>query len=161
MASAGQSRLDETLALGSTKVGFGVLVLVLEDLVAIEGVLESFVRLLQTLQTLRERLQSVVGALRFQCSGLPNPLVGYPARVEEGTRANGRISRLAPRVSIICLKLRASASSNASVAFGLTAEVLLAGPARPPTLLPFRARNEPPSGVAGGPPVATDGDAPS
>ena len=110
MASAGQSRLDETLALGSTKVGFGVLVLVLEDLVAIEGVLESFVRLLQTLQTLRrERLQSVVGALRFQCSGPPNPLVGYPARVEEGTRPNGRISRLAPRVSIICVELRASA----------------------------------------------------
>src|SRR4029079_8906609 len=47
---------------------------------------------------------------------------------EEGTRPSGRM-RPALRVSIICLELRASARC-ASVAFGLGAVVLLAGPAR-------------------------------
>jgi hypothetical protein len=47
------------------------------------------------------------------CAGLPllrtsQPSGGVSAREEEGSRPNGRM-RLPPRVSIICLKLRASA----------------------------------------------------
>ena len=79
------------------------------------------------------------------CVRTSRPSGGTSAREKEGTRPSGRM-RLAPRVSIICLELRASARC-ASAAFGLGAEVLLAGQLATPTL-PFRARNEPRSSLS-------------
>ena len=71
---------------------------------------------------------------------VPDPLMGV-AREEEGTRPNGRITA-GPAGLDHCLGLRASARGCASVAVGLGAEVLPAGSARLPTVLPLRARHE-------------------
>jgi hypothetical protein len=78
--------------------------------------------------------------LALHCLRPPSPL-GVVAREEEGTRPHGG-TEAGPAGLDHCFKLRASATIDASVAFGLAAEVLLAGPARPPTLLPFQAQNE-------------------
>ena len=126
---------------------------VLQNLVAIEGILKSFQLHLQTLYTLLQRLQpllrtnfwrsrprrSVARTLRFHFLRPPNPL---------GGRARGRGNETQRRIrgwphgSRSVPQAPRLGATNASVAFGLRAEVLLAGPARPPTLLPFSAQNE-------------------
>ena len=85
-------------------------------------------------------------ALRGPSAAFPllmtsRPSSGGVAREEEGTKPNGRMNGW-PRGSRSFASDSAPQRDCALVAFGLGAEVLLAKPARLPTLLPFRARHD-------------------